>query len=33
MNMTLVLDDARIGLLETDWAENRARIMDDPYAA
>ncbi len=30
MNMTLVLDDARIGLLETDWAENRARIADDP---
>lgn len=30
MNMTLVLDDPRIGLLETDWAENRARILDDP---
>ncbi len=29
MNMTLVSDDARIGLMETDWAENRARIQDD----
>ncbi len=30
INMTLVLDDPRIGLMETDWAENRARILDDP---
>ena len=29
MNMNLVLDDARIGLMETDWAENRARIQED----
>jgi len=29
MNMSLVLDDARIGLMETDWAENRARIQED----
>lgn len=29
MNMNLVLDDSRIGLMETDWAENRARIQDD----
>ena len=29
MNMTLVIDDSRIGLLETDWAENRARIQED----
>jgi outer membrane protein assembly factor BamC len=29
MNMNLVLDDSRIGLLETDWQENRARINDD----
>ncbi|MBL8310829.1 MAG: outer membrane protein assembly factor BamC [Burkholderiales bacterium] len=30
MNLTLVTDDARVGLMETDWAENRARILDDP---
>ena len=29
MNMNLVLDDSRIGLMETDWQENRARINDD----
>lgn len=29
MNMNLVLDDSRIGLMETDWQENRARITDD----
>ena len=29
MNMTLVSDDSRIGLMETDWAENRARIQED----
>ena len=29
MNMNLVLDDSRIGLLETDWQENRARIQED----
>ena len=29
MNMNLVLDDSRIGLLETDWQENRARIQQD----
>lgn len=29
MNMNLVLDDSRIGLMETDWQENRARIPQD----
>jgi outer membrane protein assembly factor BamC len=29
MNMNLVLDDSRIGLMETDWQENRARIQED----
>ena len=29
MDMNLVLDDSRIGLMETDWQENRARINDD----
>ncbi len=29
MNMNLVLDDSRIGLMETDWQENRARIQQD----
>ncbi len=29
MNLTLVVDDSRIGLMETDWSENRARIPDD----
>ncbi len=29
LNLNLVLDDPRIGLMETDWAENRARIQDD----
>ena len=29
LNMTLVSDDSRIGLMETDWAENRARIQED----
>lgn len=29
MNMNLVLDDSRIGLMETDWQENRARINED----
>ena len=29
INMTLVADDSRIGLMETDWAENRARIQED----
>lgn len=29
LNLTLVVDDARIGIMETDWAENRARIQDD----
>jgi len=29
MNLALVVDDPRIGLMETDWAENRARINDD----
>jgi outer membrane protein assembly factor BamC len=29
LNLTLVVDDARIGIQETDWAENRARIQDD----
>ncbi len=30
LNLSLVVDDPRIGIMETDWAENRARIMDDP---
>ena len=29
LNMTLVTDDSRIGVMETDWAENRARIQED----
>lgn len=29
LNLTLVVDDPRIGIQETDWAENRARIQDD----
>ena len=29
LNMSLVADDSRIGVMETDWAENRARIQDD----
>jgi outer membrane protein assembly factor BamC len=29
LNLTLVVDDPRIGIMETDWAENRARIQDD----
>ena len=29
LNMTLVTDDARIGVMETDWSENRARIQED----
>jgi outer membrane protein assembly factor BamC len=29
LNLNLVLDDPRIGVMETDWAENRARIQDD----
>lgn len=27
---TLTLDNAQLGLLETDWAENRARLPSDP---
>ncbi|MCX8098622.1 MAG: outer membrane protein assembly factor BamC [Casimicrobiaceae bacterium] len=30
LNLSLVVDDPRIGIMETDWAENRARIHDDP---
>lgn len=30
LNLNLVVDDPRIGIMETDWAENRARILDDP---
>jgi len=30
LNLSLVVDDPRIGIMETDWAENRARILDDP---
>ena len=29
LNMSLVADDSRIGVMETDWAENRARIQED----
>jgi outer membrane protein assembly factor BamC len=29
LNLTLIVDDPRIGVMETDWAENRARIQDD----
>lgn len=29
LNLNLVVDDPRIGVMETDWAENRARINDD----
>jgi outer membrane protein assembly factor BamC len=29
LNLALVVDDPRIGVQETDWAENRARIQDD----
>ncbi len=29
LNLTLITDDPRIGVMETDWAENRARIQDD----
>ncbi|MGL5004672.1 MAG: outer membrane protein assembly factor BamC, partial [Casimicrobium sp.] len=29
LNLTLIVDDPRIGIMETDWAENRARIQDD----
>jgi outer membrane protein assembly factor BamC len=29
LNLTLISDDPRIGVMETDWAENRARIQDD----
>ncbi len=29
LNLALVVDDPRIGVMETDWAENRARINDD----
>ena len=29
LNMTFVIDNAGIGILETEWAENRARIPED----
>jgi outer membrane protein assembly factor BamC len=29
LNLNLIVDDPRIGVMETDWAENRARIQDD----
>jgi outer membrane protein assembly factor BamC len=29
LNLNLVVDNPSIGIMETDWAENRARIQDD----